>query len=60
MFEMKSIQQQALDLRRENIRLRTELEKTTADVDYIAMMSDIELDNSENDETEEYDDEQQI
>lgn len=60
MFKMKTVREQALDLRRENIRLRTELEKTNADVDYIAMMSDIELDNSENDETEEYDDEQQI
>lgn len=60
MFGMKTIQQQALDLRRENVKLRIELDKTTADVDYIAMMSDIELDNSENDETEEYDDEQQI
>lgn len=58
MFKMKTVREQALDLRRENIRLRTELEKTNADVDYIAMMSDIELDNSENDETEEYDDEQ--
>lgn len=60
MFKMKTVREQALDLRRENVRLRTELEKTNADVDYIAMMSDIELDNSENDETEEYDDEQQI
>ena len=58
MFVMKALKEQALDLRRENVRLRTELEKTNADVDYIAMMSDIELDNSENDETEEYDDEQ--
>lgn len=58
MFKMKTVREQALDLRRENVKLRTELEKTNADVDYIAMMSDIELDNSENDETEEYDDEQ--
>ena len=52
MFKMKTVREQALDLRRENIRLRTELEKTTADVDYIAMMSDIELDTG-SDETEE-------
>lgn len=58
MFGIKTIKEQALDLRRDNVRLRTELEKTNSDVDYIAMMSDIELDNSENDEAEEYDDEQ--
>ena len=52
MFEMKSIQQQALDLRRENVKLRIELDKTTADVEYIAMMTDVELD-TDNDETEE-------
>lgn len=52
MFAMKTIKEQALDLRRENVRLRTELEKTNADVEYIAMMSDIELDSGETDETE--------
>ena len=57
MFEMKTLNEQALDLRRENIRLRTELEKTNADVDYIAMMTDIELD-TDNDETEEDENEQ--
>lgn len=58
MFKMKTVREQALDLRRENIRLRTELEKTNADVDYIAMMSDIELDSGETDETEAENDEQ--
>ena len=57
MFEMKSIQQQALDLRRENVKLRIELDKTTADIDYIAMMCDVELD-IDNNETEEPDYEQ--
>ena len=52
MFGMKTIQQQALDLRRENVKLRIELDKTTADVEYIAMMTDVELD-TDNDETEE-------
>lgn len=55
MFEMKSIQQQALDLRRENVKLRIELDKTTADVEYIAMMTDVEL---ETEETEAMEDEQ--
>ena len=55
MFEMKSIQQQALDLRRENVKLRIELDKTTADVEYIAMMTDVEL---QTEETEAMEDEQ--
>lgn len=58
MFKMKTVREQALGLRRENIRLQTALDKTNADVEYIAMMSDIELDAGETEETEEYDDEQ--
>ena len=58
MFAMKTIKEQTLDLRRENIRLKAELEKTTADVEYIAMMTDVELD-TDNDETEEDDNDEQ-
>ena len=54
MFAMKTIKEQTLDLRRENAKLRTELDKTSADVEYIAMMTDVELD-TDNDETEEDD-----
>ena len=52
MFGMKTLEEQALDLRRENVKRRIELDKTTADVEYIAMMTDVELD-TDNDETEE-------
>lgn len=58
MFKMKTVREQALDLRRENVRLKEALEKTEADVEYIAMMSDIELDSGETDETEAENDEQ--
>ena len=57
MFGMKTLNEQALDLRRENVKLRIELDKTTADIDYIAMMCDVELD-IDNNETEEPDYEQ--
>ena len=57
MFAMKTIKEQTLDLRRENVRLKAELEKTTADVEYIAMMTDVELD-TDTDETEEDENEQ--
>lgn len=58
MFKMKTVREQALDLRHENVRLKEALEKTEADVEYIAMMSDIELDSGETDETEAENDEQ--
>ena len=58
MFGMKTIKEQALDLRRENIRLRTVLDKTGADVEYIAMMTDVELDTG-SDETEENENDEQ-
>ena len=58
MFGIKTLNEQTLDLRRENVRLRSALEKNTADIDYIAMMSDIELDSGETDETEAENDEQ--
>ena len=58
MFGMKTIKEQALDLRRENVKLRIELDKTTADVEYIAMMTDVELDTG-SDETEENENDEQ-
>ena len=58
MFKMKTVREQALDLRRENIRLRTVLDKTGADVEYIAMMTDVELDTG-SDETEEDENDEQ-
>lgn len=58
MFKYTSLKEQLIEERSKNAALKTQTDKNASDVDYIAMMSDIELDNSENDETEEYDDEQ--
>lgn len=57
MFKMKTIKEQLHESHRENAKLRAMFDKTGADVAYIAMMTDVELDN--NDETEEgsYEDE---
>ena len=55
MFGMKTVKEQLHESRCENVRLRTALEKTSADVEYIAMMSDVEL---ETEETEAMEDEQ--
>jgi hypothetical protein len=58
MFAMKTLREQVLDLSCENVRLKSELEKNAADVEYIAMMTDVELD-TDNDETEEDDNDEQ-
>lgn len=58
MFAMKTLREQVLDLSCENVRLKSELEKNAADVEYIAMMTDVELD-TDNDEMEEDDNDEQ-
>lgn len=47
MFGMKTIKEQLHEARRENIRLRTALDQTGADVEYLAMMTDVELETEE-------------
>ena len=49
MFKVKTIIQQLNEERQKNILLANRQEKLTADIDYIAMMSDVELEE-ENDE----------
>lgn len=56
MFGYKSIAAQALDLRRKNNQLEQLLAKTVSDVEYIAMMSDIDLEIEENNLEGEIDD----
>lgn len=51
MFGFKGIREQMIEERRKNAQLRAEFEKINADVIYIAMMSDVELETEE--ETEE-------
>lgn len=53
MFKMKTVREQLHEVRRENIRLQTALDKTNADVDYIAMMTDVEFPESEEMEVDE-------
>ena len=58
MFEMKTLEKQTLDLRRENAKLRTALDKANSDVEYVAMMAGIELETDE--ETEDTDNEDKV
>ena len=50
MFRYKSLGQQLIDERNKNVVLKAQSDKNTSDIDYIAMMSDIELDTGETEE----------
>lgn len=52
MFKMKTIKEQLHEARCENVRLRTAFDKTASDVEYIAMMSDVELETEETEDNE--------
>lgn len=47
MFGYKSTKEQLLEERRKNAQLQAALDKTSADVEYIAMITDVELDDDE-------------
>lgn len=53
MFGYKSTREQLLEERRKNADLRAQMAKANADIEYIAMMTDVEM---EEDETEVQDD----
>ena len=52
MFRYIPLKEQVMEERRKNAALKTLLDKNTSDIDYIAMMCDVELD-IDNNETEE-------
>ncbi len=54
MFAFKSIQKQLIEARKENDELRAKVIKANSDIEYLAMMTDVELDQeeAENDGTE--------
>lgn len=52
MFEYKSLKQQLIDERNKNVVLKAQADKNASDIDYIAMMSDIELDAGETEENQ--------
>ena len=52
MFGVKTLFQQLNEERTRNIRRQNQQEKNTADIDYIAMMCDVELENTEESDNE--------
>lgn len=52
MFVYKSIREQLLDERKKNAELQAALTKTNADIEYIAMMTDVDMESEDQEETE--------
>ncbi len=48
MLKVKTVLQQLIDERKKNAILLIQLEKILSDVDYVAMMCDVELEEEEN------------
>ncbi|MBQ7957555.1 MAG: hypothetical protein IJ279_05900 [Clostridia bacterium] len=48
MFKIKSVLEQVIDERKNNTVLNGKIEKLLSDIDYVAMMCDIELEEEEN------------
>ena len=58
MFRYIPLKEQVMEERRKNAALKALLDKNTSDIDYIAMMTDVELDTG-SDETEEDENDEQ-
>lgn len=52
MFKYTSLKEQIIGERQQNALLKEQTEKNAADIDYLAMMSDIELDTGETEDDE--------
>ena len=52
MFATKTVKEQLHEARCENVKLKAALDKTSADVEYIAMMTDVELETEETEDNE--------
>lgn len=50
MFEYKNIYKQLIEVRNKNAELEAKIDKTNADIEYIAMMTDVELEETENED----------
>lgn len=50
MFKFKDVKTQLLEEKKKNAELQAKIAKTNADVEYIAMMTDVELEETEGEE----------
>jgi hypothetical protein len=58
MFRYKSIHEQLFEERRKNAKLQAQIAKANADLEYIAMMTDVDIEEDETEVTD--DDDEQI
>lgn len=52
MFRYIPLKEQVMEERRQNAALKAQTDKNASDIDYIAMMTDVELDTDETEEDE--------
>jgi len=52
MFGYKTAREQLMEERRRNANLQAALAKTNADIEYIAMMTDVEIESDDTEEQE--------
>lgn len=52
MFGFKSTRDQLIEEKRKNAELNAQLAKTAADLEYVAMMADVEIDETEEEDYE--------
>lgn len=52
MFKFKDVKTQLIEEKKKNAELQAKLAKTNADVEYIAMMTDVELEEETENENE--------
>lgn len=52
MFGFKSTRDQLIEEKRKNAELTAQLAKTAADLEYVAMMTDVEIDETEEEDNE--------
>lgn len=52
MFKFKDVKTQLIEEKKKNAELQAKLAKTNADVEYIAMMTDVELEEETKNENE--------
>ena len=52
MFKFKDVKTQLLEEKKKNAELQAKLAKTNADIEYIAMMTDVELEEETENENE--------
>nr|DAN01671.1 MAG TPA: hypothetical protein [Caudoviricetes sp.] len=60
MFGIKTMREQLVEERRKNAALQAQVIKANSDIEYLAMMADIEMEQDDEQEEQNYGEEEQI